>query len=161
MFPKCSIDNKSTLIQIMAWCRTSDRPLSKATTLQLADAYMRPSSSMVLAYSNTPKIEHHTMRKLFELLYRPKLTVPIAQILCLWVYRMQGDRFHWSVTSKSTLMTLSFDWSHVWLIWVSVYVWIKTSTNIGPVTIALLQSHMCRDWACLRVSIFCAPVLTR
>ena len=39
--PKGPIDNKSALVQVMAWHRTGDKPLSEPIQTQFADAYMR------------------------------------------------------------------------------------------------------------------------
>ena len=39
--PKDLIDNKSALVQVMAWRRISDKPLSEAMMTQFTDAYMR------------------------------------------------------------------------------------------------------------------------
>ena len=39
--PKSPIDNKAALFQVMAWCRTGDKPLPEAMMTQLIDAYMR------------------------------------------------------------------------------------------------------------------------
>ena len=39
--PRGSNDNKSTLIQVMAWRRTGDNPLSEQMLTQFTDAYMR------------------------------------------------------------------------------------------------------------------------
>ena len=35
------IDNKATLVQVMAWCRTGDKPLPEAMLIQFIDTYMR------------------------------------------------------------------------------------------------------------------------
>ena len=44
------IDNKPTLVQIMAWRRTGDKPLHEPIMAQFADAYMRHLGKM--SYSN-------------------------------------------------------------------------------------------------------------
>ena len=38
---KASIDNKSALVQVMAWRRTGDKPLHEPMMTQITDAYMR------------------------------------------------------------------------------------------------------------------------
>ena len=38
--PKGSIDNKSALVQVMAWRRTGDKPLPEAMMTQFTNAYM-------------------------------------------------------------------------------------------------------------------------
>ena len=38
--PKGPIDNESPLIQVMAWRRTGDKPLSEPMLAQFTDAYM-------------------------------------------------------------------------------------------------------------------------
>ena len=43
---KGPIDNKSSLIQVMAWRRTGDKPSPERVTVQLSDAYMRHQASM-------------------------------------------------------------------------------------------------------------------
>ena len=43
--PNGPINNKS-LVQIMAWCRLGDKPLSEPVMIYLTDAYMRHSASM-------------------------------------------------------------------------------------------------------------------
>ena len=39
--PKGSVDNKSVLVQVMAWRLTGDKPLPKPILVQFTDAYMR------------------------------------------------------------------------------------------------------------------------
>ena len=39
--PRSPIDNKPALVQVMAWRRTGDNPLSEPMLIQFADAYMR------------------------------------------------------------------------------------------------------------------------
>ena len=39
--PKGPIDNKVALVQVMAWCRTGDKPLPEPMLTQFSDAYMR------------------------------------------------------------------------------------------------------------------------
>ena len=39
--PKGPIDNKSALVQVMAWCRTGDKPLPEPMLTQFTDAYMQ------------------------------------------------------------------------------------------------------------------------
>ena len=39
--PRSPIDNKPALVQVMAWCRTGDKPLSEPMMAQFTDAYMR------------------------------------------------------------------------------------------------------------------------
>ena len=39
--PKGPIDNIPALVQIMAWCRIGDKPLSEPMLMQFTDAYMR------------------------------------------------------------------------------------------------------------------------
>ena len=38
--PEGPIDIKSALVQVMAWCRTGDKPLPKPMLAQFTDAYM-------------------------------------------------------------------------------------------------------------------------
>ena len=38
--PKGSVDNKSALVQVMAWRRTGDKPLPEPVLTQVTDAYM-------------------------------------------------------------------------------------------------------------------------
>ena len=44
--PKGPIDNKSALVQVMAWCRTGDKQLPEPMLTQFADAYMRHYGEM-------------------------------------------------------------------------------------------------------------------
>ena len=44
--PKCAIDNKSALVQVMAWRRTGDKPLPETMLTQFTDAYMRQKGEM-------------------------------------------------------------------------------------------------------------------
>ena len=44
--PKSPINNISALVQIMAWRRTGDKPLSEPMVTEFNDAYMRHSASM-------------------------------------------------------------------------------------------------------------------
>ena len=39
--PKVPIDNKSALVQVMAWRRTGDKPLPELMLTHFADAYVR------------------------------------------------------------------------------------------------------------------------
>ena len=39
--PRSLIDNKPALVQVMAWRRTGDKPLSEPMLTQFADAYLR------------------------------------------------------------------------------------------------------------------------
>ena len=39
--PKGPIDNNSVLVQVLAWRRTGDKPLSERMLTQFTDAYMR------------------------------------------------------------------------------------------------------------------------
>ena len=39
--PMSVIDNKPALVQVMAWCRTGDKPLPETMLTQFIDAYMR------------------------------------------------------------------------------------------------------------------------
>ena len=40
--PMSPIDNKPALVQVMAWRRRGDKPLSEPMLAQFTDAYMRP-----------------------------------------------------------------------------------------------------------------------
>ena len=44
--PRCPINTIPALVQIMAWCRSSDKPLSEPMMAHLIDAYMRHFASM-------------------------------------------------------------------------------------------------------------------
>ena len=44
--PKGPIDNDTTLVQIKAWHRIGDKPLSEPKMAYIGDAYMRHSASM-------------------------------------------------------------------------------------------------------------------
>ena len=39
--PRSPIDNKPVLVQVMAWCRTGDKPLPGPMMTQFIDAYMQ------------------------------------------------------------------------------------------------------------------------
>ena len=39
--PRSPIDNNPTLVQVMAWRRTGDKPLPEPMMIQFTDAYMR------------------------------------------------------------------------------------------------------------------------
>ena len=39
--PSCPIEHKPALVQVMAWCRTGDKPLPGPMMTQFTDAYMR------------------------------------------------------------------------------------------------------------------------
>ena len=39
--PRSPIDNKTALVQVMAWRRTGDKPLSEPMLAQFTDVYMR------------------------------------------------------------------------------------------------------------------------
>ena len=39
--PRSPIDNKPTLVQVMAWCWPGDKPLPEPMLAQFPDAYMR------------------------------------------------------------------------------------------------------------------------
>ena len=55
--PKGPINNILALVQIMAWRRTGDKPLSEPMMTQFNDAYMRRSASMSFNMLHCP---HHT-----------------------------------------------------------------------------------------------------
>ena len=44
--PNTSIDNKSALVQVMAWQRTGDKPLPEPVMTQITNVYMRHQASM-------------------------------------------------------------------------------------------------------------------
>ena len=44
--PKSPIDNKPALVQVMAWRRTGDKPLTGPMLTKFTDAYMRHSGEM-------------------------------------------------------------------------------------------------------------------
>ena len=44
--PKGPNDNKSALVQVMAWRRAGDKPLSEPMLCRFTDAYMRHSGEM-------------------------------------------------------------------------------------------------------------------
>ena len=44
--PRGLINNIPSLVQIMAWCRSGDKPLSEPMMVKFTDAYMRHSASM-------------------------------------------------------------------------------------------------------------------
>ena len=44
--PEGPIDNKSSLIQVMAWCWTADKPLPELMMTQFDAAYMHHPASM-------------------------------------------------------------------------------------------------------------------
>ena len=39
--PYSPVDNKSALVQVMAWCQTGNKPLPEAMMTQFTDVYMR------------------------------------------------------------------------------------------------------------------------
>ena len=49
--PWCPIDKKSALVRIMAWCWTSDKPLSEPMMDYFTDAYV-PSSESALIWNS-------------------------------------------------------------------------------------------------------------
>ena len=44
--PRSQIDNKTTLVQVMAWRRTGDKPLPEPNLTQFTDAYVRHHGEM-------------------------------------------------------------------------------------------------------------------
>ena len=44
--PKGPIDNNPAMVQIMAWCRIGNKPLSEPMLTQFTDAYMRDQGEM-------------------------------------------------------------------------------------------------------------------
>ena len=44
--PRCLIDNKAALVQVMAWRRTGDKPLPEAMMTQFTDADMQYQGEM-------------------------------------------------------------------------------------------------------------------
>ena len=44
--PRSPIDNKPALVQVMAWCRTGDKPLSEPMLNRFTDAYMQHLGEM-------------------------------------------------------------------------------------------------------------------
>ena len=51
------IDNKLTLVQVMAWRRTGDKPLSEPMLTRFIDAYMRHYGEMSYLLSSSPLCE--------------------------------------------------------------------------------------------------------
>ena len=41
LVPRSPIDHKLALVQVMAWCRTDDKPLTEAMLTWFTDTYMR------------------------------------------------------------------------------------------------------------------------
>ena len=39
--PKCPIDNKAALVQVMVWCKAGEKPLPELMLTPFTDAYMR------------------------------------------------------------------------------------------------------------------------
>ena len=39
--PRCPIDNKAALVQVMGWHRIGDKPLSEPVLTRFSDAYIR------------------------------------------------------------------------------------------------------------------------
>ena len=39
--PRSLIENKTALVQVMAWCRAGDKPLPETMLAQFPDSYMR------------------------------------------------------------------------------------------------------------------------
>ena len=46
--PKVQMNNFPALVQIMAWCRSNDKPLSEPMMAQYTDVYMRHSASIYI-----------------------------------------------------------------------------------------------------------------
>ena len=66
--PKGSFNNIPALVQIVAWRRTGDKPLSEPMMTQFNDAYMRHSASMSLDNNDVNKCQCQTLTK-FNLVY--------------------------------------------------------------------------------------------
>ena len=49
--PEGPIYNTLTLLQVMAWCRTGNKPLSKAMLTQFTDAYVRHEASVYWSFT--------------------------------------------------------------------------------------------------------------
>ena len=49
--PKRPIDNKSALVQVMAWRRTGDKPLPEPMLTQFTDTYMQHKGEMYVVHS--------------------------------------------------------------------------------------------------------------
>ena len=81
------------------------------------------------------KNEHYSLRKLYELIYRPKLTLSIAPIIYLWVYRVQGNRFYWSVTSKWNPTTVKFE-----------LMWCTDDFGVCVYQYSKLKEYTCRSY---------------
>ena len=64
------VDHKPTLVQVMAWCRTGDKPLPGPMMTQFIDAYMRHYGEMrYLIYgltSTSVKLTNHKKSGLDE-----------------------------------------------------------------------------------------------
>ena len=56
IMPKGLIDNKSALIQVLAWRRKGGKPLPEAMMTQFVDAYMRNSGEIAKVLSRNPFI---------------------------------------------------------------------------------------------------------
>ena len=60
--PKGPIDNKSALVQVMAWRRTGDKPLSEPMLNQFTDAYMRYQREISYYTALGCIVEAHNLR---------------------------------------------------------------------------------------------------
>ena len=48
--PKSSIDDRSSLVQVMAWCLSGDKPLPEPMLTQVTDAYIATGHSELIFY---------------------------------------------------------------------------------------------------------------
>ena len=90
--PKGPINNVSALVQIMAWHRTGNKPLSEPMMTQFNDAYMRHSASMTqLSLFTMQCIWAWRKRELFSMMHIcDTRSVWVEQILQEGFYKISG-----------------------------------------------------------------------
>ena len=72
LVPGSPIDNKQALVQVMAWCWTGDKPLSKPMLTQFTDVFMRHYSvGGGVKEENFKELHYLNIKKLWKLIHIP------------------------------------------------------------------------------------------
>ena len=97
--PKSSIDNKPALVQVMAWCRTGDKPLSEPTMTQFTDAYIFIQFSLKSVHKDSLVRIDSNNGSVAPMINKP-LSEPLGrrssfwiESRCMWSYQIYMHEF--------------------------------------------------------------------
>ena len=110
-FPGCSIEGKSTLVQVMAWRRTGDKPLSEPMMTWVKDFnvlwwWVSPHTFWKVAILSTPFV-HHFIKTFMNTTKGARLTLMICCSRCVTmgdpltpVFRLHADKTPWKLLRR-------------------------------------------------------------